>query len=311
MPGTEMVVNGRRVNVEWPVVLWSDRVLLRDGKPPFNAYSTTCRDREGDYPADVATRPSKSPDDLLRYGSREPTRLAKAAAAKVRSGGWTDATLRDQVIQFVMHYDVLGSSTRCFRGLHDNRGLSVHFMVDLDGTIYQTMDVRDRAFHAGDNNDVSVGVEIASIGAVSTPKLLQAWYEPDGVGVRHQFPSHIDFGKLQRRDAIPRPARVALQRGTIHGREWYQYDFTQEQYEALFHLGGALCREFPKIRARCPRGPDGRVLATSLPEKDRRTFEGLVGHWHVSPAKYDPGPAFDWDIVLEGIRTYLQRRPVR
>ena len=78
--------------------------------------------------------------------------------------------------QVVIHYDAVGSSERCFRALHDNRGLSSHFLLDLDGTIYQTLDLRERAFHAKDRNDSSVGIEIANIGAHSTPKLLQAWY---------------------------------------------------------------------------------------------------------------------------------------
>lgn len=310
-PGTSIVVNDRRVDIGHPVVLWSDPVLLRDGKRPFNAYEKVCRDRDSDYPMEVASRPSKTPDDLLRYGAREPNRLSRAAALKVRTSGWSDALLRDQITQFVLHYDAVGSSTRCFRALHDNRGLSVHFMIDLDGTIYQTLDVRERAFHAGDANDHSIGVEIASVGAYSTPKFLEPYYVAEPDGIRHAFPPHVDFGKLQRRDVVPKPARPNLVSGKIHGRTWVQYDFTPEQYTALFHLGGALCGAFPKIRVRVPRDPKGRVLPDALPETERNRFEGIVGHWHLTKTKYDPGPAFDWDTTLDGIRTYMNRRKPR
>jgi len=44
-----------------------------------------------------------------------------------------------------MHYDVCGVSRQYFKVLHDYRGLSVHFMLDIDGTIYQTLDLNERA----------------------------------------------------------------------------------------------------------------------------------------------------------------------
>ena len=67
---------------------------------------------------------------------------------KIRGGGWTLPQLQQVVDQFVLHYDVCGLSKICFNVLHDHRGLSIHFMVDIDGTIYQTLDLRERAYHA-------------------------------------------------------------------------------------------------------------------------------------------------------------------
>ena len=62
---------------------------------------------------------------------------------------------------FVNHWDVCLNSKSCFKVLQ-NRGLSVHFLIDNDGTIYQTMDMQHIAFHAGNHNDVSIGVEISN-----------------------------------------------------------------------------------------------------------------------------------------------------
>jgi N-acetyl-anhydromuramyl-L-alanine amidase AmpD len=87
--------------------------------------------------------------------------------------------------------------------------------------------------------------------------------------------------------------------------------FHPEQYTALFHLGGALCGTFPKIRVRVPRDAKGRVLDEVLPESEQARFEGILAHWHLSKSKVDPGPAFDWSTTLEGIRTYMQRRKPR
>jgi hypothetical protein len=42
---------------------------------------------------------------------------------------------------FVNHWDVCLSSRSCQRVL-DKRGASVHFLIDNDGTIYQTLDIQ-------------------------------------------------------------------------------------------------------------------------------------------------------------------------
>src|SRR6185295_14591240 len=71
-----------------------------------------------------------------------------------------------------------GTSRQCFKVLHDNRDLSVHFMLDLDGTIYQTLDLKERAWHATTSNSRSIGIEIANIGAYppGNETALERWY---------------------------------------------------------------------------------------------------------------------------------------
>lgn len=88
------------------------------------------------------------------------------------------ARVQGLVDQFVIHYDACGTSRRCFEVLHDERGLSCHFLLDLDGTIYQTLDLRERAWHATIANSRSVGIEIAHIGAFRPegPSPLGSWY---------------------------------------------------------------------------------------------------------------------------------------
>jgi len=54
-----------------------------------------------------------------------------------------------------------------------------------------------------------------------------------------------------------------------------------------------------------PRGPDGKVRNDVLSEEELKNFHGLVGHWHITKQKQDPGPAFDWDRVLNRARWAL------
>ena len=83
--------------------------------------------------------------------------------------------------QFVNHWDVCLNSKTCQRVL-DRRGISVHFLIDNDGTIYQTMDLQNIGWHAGSSriNAKSIGVEISN--AYDTK--WQSWYKKHGFGER-------------------------------------------------------------------------------------------------------------------------------
>ena len=186
--------------------------------------------------------------------------------------------LRSIVTQVILHYDVAGTSKRCFEVL-EKRRLSAHFLLDLDGTVYQTLDLKERAWHAGKANDRSVGIEIANIGAYPDMKVLDEWYTRDASGTRVALPKGVDA----------RPARDAVVTGKIHGGTLYQYDFTNAQYEALGKLLAALTRVFPNIPPTTP--PERTVLA----DPDR---PGFVAHYHLTRRKVDPGPAFDWARVM-------------
>jgi len=58
----------------------------------------------------------------------------------------------------------------------------------------------------------------------------------------------------------------------------------------------------PRIRLQAPRRADGAVVNRALDREDLRAFDGVVGHFHVQTNKQDPGPAFQWDRVLDEAR---------
>ena len=86
-----------------------------------------------------------------------------------------------KITQFINHWDVCLNSKTCQRVL-DNRGISVHFLIDNDGTIYQTMDLQHIGWHAGISkiNNLSVGVEISNAYDLK----WQSWYKKNGFGER-------------------------------------------------------------------------------------------------------------------------------
>jgi hypothetical protein len=52
-----------------------------------------------------------------------------------------------------------------------------------------------------------------------------------------------------------------------------------------------------------------RVLDRAFPsEAASAAFHGVVGHYHLTRDKFDPGPAFDWERFLAAARRRLAGR---
>ena len=291
----EIVACGERFPASVAVVRWFE-------EPHYDAYLTEPR-FAAELPAG-AERPSG-----LRY--RAGRKVADPAlAARVEREGWTLATLREQLDLFVVHYDACGTSRECFRVLQDVRGLSVHFLLDVDGTIYQTLDLADEAWHARVANPRSIGIEIAHIGAYPPEESepLAEWYRAgeDG-GVELVIPRELE-GSLRVPGFSRRPARAEPVTGPIHGALYRQYDFTEEQYRSLAALLATLSELFPRIALEVPCDAAGAVRTDELSAAELERFHGVLGHHHVTREKRDPGPAFDWERVLREARL-LRARP--
>jgi hypothetical protein len=162
---------------------------------------------------------------------------------------------------FVCHWDVCLSSESCFKVLQ-NRGLSVHFLIDNDGTIYQLMDMNDVAYHAGSKkwNDRSIGVEISN---AYYPK-HQDWYVKQGLGERPLIT-----------DAV------------VHGEKLDPFTgFYPQQIEAL----KALMRAVNKATGIPLKTPLDRSKGTNTTVSKKAAsgdFEGFISHYHLTNRKID------------------------
>ncbi len=239
-----------------------------------------------------------------RFNNGRPD-LPPADALHLARYGYTFAELAPLIDQFVIHYDATGLASRTFDVLQHDRGLSCHFLLDLDGTVYQTLDLQERAWHARESNSRSVGIEIANIGAYAAgaPNGFARWYRtapggrttlilPEASGVLHA-------------DRPLGPARGEPVLGRVHGLLLVQYDLTGPQYDALIKLTAALCRTFPNLEPRYPTDARGRPRTDLLLPAERSAFRGILGHYHLTADKIDPGPAFDWVRLLAGVRAEL------
>jgi hypothetical protein len=300
--GEEISICGELVPIGTPVVLWHD---------------------PGGYSAYRAA-PSGGGASALAY---RPGRAVASARwqAELDERGLARADLERIVDQVVIHYDACGLARTCFRVLSEERGLSAHFLLDLDGTLYQTLDLADQAWHARQANPRSIGIEIANVGAapLGAASALDSWYARDEQGTRVVIPEALGDGGLRIPGFVARPARAERIAGVVNGQLVEQWDFTPEQYEALAKLTAALVRSFPRLSLEVPRcaggpggpggsgGPGQSARAEALTEGELAVHCGLLGHCHVTREKLDPGPAFDWERLVARAAELLAAPPTR
>ncbi len=299
--GDEIVVAGQLLHTGTRVVTWMDP----GGYDGYRVERRFVPESESSWEkTKEAVKDLRTP---ARYNLRRDG-LSADEIERVRGGGWDLPLLQRTVDQFVLHYDVAGISKQCFKILHDMRGLSVHFMLDIDGTIYQTVDLKERTWHATSSNGRSIGIEIANMGAYppGAHKALEEWYPRDKDGkVFIRVPERFGDPMIYTKNFVGRPARPELVRGNVQGTDLLQYDLTPQQYEALVKLTAALCKVFPKLTCDYPRDAQGRLLTKKLPDEELKNYRGVLGHYHVQTNKIDPGPAMNWDHVIGGARRAL------
>ena len=162
---------------------------------------------------------------------------------------------------FVNHWDVCLSSESCVKVLN-KRGVSVHFCIDNDGTIYQILDTQHGAWHAGNvyGNKQGIGVEISN--AYYTK--YQNWYVKNGFG-----------------------ERPIQEHGYVHGRTLDPFtDFYPVQLEALkalwkaVHLGLGVPLEYPK-------NSDGYIETGVHKDVSKGKFAGFCNHYNFTRNKID------------------------
>ena len=242
--------------------------LKADGLCGPGTYRRIYTDREnniGSYtPYDVK---KKDKAYIVHRGAFLPIKWDKVVlwdddgGLKLGAGKYTPYFTERKIDFFVNHWDVCLSSESCAKVLN-KRGISVHFCIDNDGTIYQLIDTNHAAWHAGSKkwNHSSIGVEIAN---AYYPK-YQNWYVKNGFG-----------------------ERPVISNEYIHGREMDPFlGFYDVQLEALKALWSA-CHEGIGIPLKCPLDSEGNTLKKVSTSAAANRFKGFVSHYHLTSRKID------------------------
>lgn len=159
-----------------------------------------------------------------------------------------------------------GGGRRVYRTLLARR-LSVHFLVDRAGLVWQYCDpATSVAAHVGPGNGRSVGIEVTNVmlplDDPATPANERRLFN---LGRLSELPSRLLHG---------RPVLVEPYRG--RGRRVLGH--LPVQRASVAALVRALLRAFPAVQRRLPRGPDGQVHGDRLPDG----WSGVSGHLHWS-----------------------------
>jgi hypothetical protein len=251
-PSGNLIIAGQTFRIDAPVINFRE--------PPFwdatREYCMPTRTNPnppckagvpfGKLPTPYTKRYSTRPQ-LRRYGNNPPLDAVKAV-----------------IKQFVLHHDGCASADMCFDVLQNERGLSCHFLVDNDGTIYQTIDLALMAYHAAEWNLSSIGVEFCNRGDAK------------------KEPHYYSSGKAgPRRDVKP---------CKINGHTILAFDYTPGQYESFLKLCRALQRLLPNLPAEFPQSSPGVQSWDTMPMSATLGFSGYIGHYHLTQQKWDPGP---------------------
>ncbi|HUQ04859.1 MAG TPA: N-acetylmuramoyl-L-alanine amidase [Kofleriaceae bacterium] len=228
-----------------------------------------CGPGQGAYGVDAKNR------GLRRYALRPSLRRLKDPKHPPMEA------VQKSIKKFVLHHDGLDSSRLCWEVLHNERGLSCHFLIDNDGTIFQTLDLAYMGFHAAKYNIDSIGVEFCNRGDY---KKDTAFYSKRG---------------------LKRTTKLCK----INNHTIEAWDFTPEQYLAMIELAAVLVRHLPELPLEYPTEPGSSkpywgtlgpvdALGDSFPAMD---FRGYIAHYHLTTRKWDPGP-FDFKEFIDKLR---------
>ena len=180
-----------------------------------------------------------------------------------KPGNYYDYTGRAKrnIRLFVNHWDVCLDSTRC-NDVLNKRGISVHFLIDNDGTIFQTLDMQHGAWHgsSGRVNRASAGVEISN---AYYPK-YQNWYKKRGFG-----------GRPIMKDAV------------VHGQKLDDFTgFYDIQIQAAQALWKAI-EACTGVEYQTPLDASGNTSTTYVQDVVYGKFAGIVSHYHCTKKKID------------------------
>lgn len=225
--------------------------------------------------------------------------------------------VRGPITQIVFHTSLTATAAECFQALV-GRGLSTHLMIDADGTVYQALDLAMAAYHAGDANQHSVGIDMIgdrdnllrlptkamAAEAKKHPQPAKVVCVSDSVeGTDDDDDVEPPEGKREfafdPNEGQKDPTlQVAVGEMNLNGANLKAFGFTPRAMRAAEGVVLALVEAMPTIAPRIPSTDNGALIPRVVDEP--RNW-GVLGHWHTEAQRWDPGPGFDWQWIARGL----------
>lgn len=161
----------------------------------------------------------------------------------------------------IWHWTGGENSAETFYSTLNNRDLGITFYVDREGVIWQFVDpeVYDPRDTGGRMGRRSISIEIANYG----------------------FRRKVKHIPKRGRDRVTDDIM-------IHGMRLTVARFYDHQIKSVAALTKRLCAALD-IPMKFPRDSTGKISHSEMPNRDKRHFSGIIGHYHKTNQKTDPG----------------------
>ncbi len=257
-------------------------------------------DRQGEYRGPAI-------DDLPGLTAGEKARIqailaptAAPPAEAVPSFTWVGPTgnhdsgrFGHQIEMMVIHFTASGSGTGTVSWFKNPQSkVSAHYVIDRDGRMFQVVKDGNNAWHAGLSSRPALGLEANRL-RLERGDLIRP--NPRAIGIEI-----VNWGPLEKRDNKYYNWTGKEHLGQVveaGGQYWEPY--TESQYDSLIELVSYLCKRYG-VTIRYP--PQGAGVYHERPQ-DLADFSGILGHSAIDNTKSDPGPHFDWDRLMAGLRS--------
>jgi len=262
-PDTSIVMFGEFWDIGTRVIKWYE-------KGGYNGYDTSKK--------------------VIEVENRKTGKIKKKVIKGKRYGGrWPRPNRKLSAIQaFMVHHTGGYLPGVCFNTLHNERRLSVQFILDDQGVIYQTLDCKEIAWHGGGQNRRSIGVECCLY-----PRAA------DNPGAYRE-------SKCKRLGLAPHDAGDCY----IQGKTRKVFFMPRAQVDSLaFLIAGTWAAMNKKQGIDLEGAPIFPPLPDGTPSYDfKESFakhRGLLAHANTNPGKWDPA-GLDFVYLEDRVQTIYE-----
>ena len=258
---TQITVAGRKFDIGTPVINWKD-------KQGFNGYNTT------KYTHEEENRKTGKTETRVAKGRRYTPRKHKKGLEKFK--------------QIVIHHTGGFTAERCFKTLHEHRKLSVQFIPDDHGIIYQPLDAVEYAWHAGKANPIASGIEAVLFPDAERKPDAYSAARCERLGLApHKIITQTIKGRTRKVFAMPDKQIDSIAR--LCAGLWYARAFLKCEKSAGFMKSKSqiyIATDLQSYKAPFfPMDKQGEIPLRKIP--DPLSHEGLILHMQLSSKKWD------------------------